>query len=88
MDIARHILFRPVFKEDDIQRHFFKADFANKCLDDINIINILYYKRFQSKIPPYFTDKLHSIYLLYMYLYQVCCIHNFQLQGGFAVLQY
>ena len=56
MDIAGHILFKPVsIKKVEIdKRSFLKLSFAN---DGINLGNILHHKSVKFKIPPYFKDQ-------------------------------
>ena len=68
LDIAGHILFKPVgIKKDEIDKCFFlKLLFANKGLDGINLGNILHHKLVKSKIPPYFKDQSIPI-ILYAY---------------------
>ena len=68
LDIAGHRIFIPICikKVEMDKRSFLKLSFANKCLDGINLGNILHHKSDKSKVPPYFKDQFVPI-ISYVY---------------------
>ena len=59
LDVAKFRLYKPVqtvCPEETPTRDFLKLDFRNKCLDAVNISNILNHKKVTSTIPAYLKN--------------------------------